>query len=188
MESRRPIIYIPVNWLSYWVKWKKYICCFMRATHVINNIYKLFFELIWIHSCSSLIDTMATAMTTSWCVVFGNTTLMWNVMPLTDACRLQSIHRESRCRASRPKTWHSPHVFLSPAARASVSPVVNDNALTTCSWRNLSGHVKSDDFNNPVNEQTVVPTATEDSDLHFIGHTAKVRKLRAFYTTSIFIL
>jgi len=27
--------------LCYWVKWNKYICCFMRATHAINNIYKL---------------------------------------------------------------------------------------------------------------------------------------------------
>jgi len=29
------------NRLCYWVKWKKYICCFMRVTHAINNIYKL---------------------------------------------------------------------------------------------------------------------------------------------------
>jgi len=37
-------VYIPVNRLCYWVKWKKYICCFicfMRLTHAINNIYKL---------------------------------------------------------------------------------------------------------------------------------------------------
>jgi len=35
------LVDIPVNRLCYWVKWKKYICCFMRATHAINNIYKL---------------------------------------------------------------------------------------------------------------------------------------------------
>jgi len=34
-------IYIPVNRLWYWVKRTKFICCFMRVAHAINNIYKL---------------------------------------------------------------------------------------------------------------------------------------------------
>jgi len=41
MASRRPIYTFHLTRLCYWVKWTKYICCFMRATHAINNIYKL---------------------------------------------------------------------------------------------------------------------------------------------------
>jgi len=49
MASRRHIYTLQLTRLCYWVKWKQYICCFMRATHVIYNIYKLIIFL-WINT------------------------------------------------------------------------------------------------------------------------------------------
>jgi len=45
-KPRIPDRNLTVNRLCNWVKWKKYICCFMRATYAINNIYKLISFLI----------------------------------------------------------------------------------------------------------------------------------------------
>jgi len=55
MASHRPIYTFQLTGYATESNENKYICCFMRATHAINNIYKLicFFELILLNARAS---------------------------------------------------------------------------------------------------------------------------------------